>query len=257
MSRLGLSSVVELADRHDLVREPALVRRGDRALVGAQRPGVLVLARDPELARDERRLLDHVPAVEARDQPVVGHQIEQRAVAEPVAEPRLLEDVGRVRHRLHAARHDDAVVAGADHQVGDLDGPHAGGADLVDRVGGHLDRQSRPDRSLPRGRLAGAALEHLAHDHVLDLVVAHIDAVERRADRDRAELGRLLVGETAAELAERRPDGGDDHGTGHGPNVSPRLGMTAPPSRATLHAMASSPRTWAWSRRRERGGSLG
>ena len=50
----------------------------------------------------------------------------------------------------------------------------AGGADLVDRVGGHLDRQPGADRSLPRGRLAGAALQHLAHDHVLDLVVAHV-----------------------------------------------------------------------------------
>ena len=56
-----------------------------------------------------------------------------------------------------------------------------------------------------------------------------VDAVERRADRDRAELGRLVVGEPAAELAERRADGRDDHGTGHCPNVSPRQGMTAPP----------------------------
>jgi len=33
--------------------------------------------------------------------------------------------------------------------------------------------------------------------------------------------------------------------------------MTAPRTRATLQAMATSPRTWAWSGRRERGGSLG
>ena len=59
---------------------------------------------------------------------------------------------------------------------------------------------------------------------VLDLVVRDVDAVERGADRDRAELGRLLAGEAAAELAERRADGGDDHGAGHSPNVSPAAG---------------------------------
>ena len=44
----------------------------------------------------------------------------------------------------------------------------------------HLDRQPGADRRLPRGRLAGAALQHLAHDHVLDLLVLDPGAVERR-----------------------------------------------------------------------------
>ena len=37
--------------RHDLVGEAAAVDRGDRALMAAQREGVLLLARDPRLAR--------------------------------------------------------------------------------------------------------------------------------------------------------------------------------------------------------------
>ena len=45
-------------------------------------------------------------------------------------------------------------------------------------------------------------------------------ALERAADRDRAELGRLVAGEGAAELAERRADSRDDHGTGHRKNPS-------------------------------------
>ena len=51
-------------------REQPGVDRRDRALVRAERPLVLLLARDAELARDERRLLDHVPPVEARHEPV-------------------------------------------------------------------------------------------------------------------------------------------------------------------------------------------
>src|SRR5262249_6345716 len=54
----------EVAYGHDLALEEAVVLRLDGALVRAKRPQVLLLARDPELARDERRLLDHVPPVE-------------------------------------------------------------------------------------------------------------------------------------------------------------------------------------------------
>ena len=41
------------------------------------------------------------------------------------------------------------------------------------------------------------------------------DSLERGADRDRAELGRRLLLQAAAELAERRADGGDDDGAAH------------------------------------------
>ena len=39
------------------------------------------------------------------------HQVDQRPISEPVAETRLLEDVRRIRHRLHPAGDDDLVVA--------------------------------------------------------------------------------------------------------------------------------------------------
>ena len=58
-------------------KRPASIAATARA-VRAVGPGVLLLARDAELARDERGLLDHVPAVEARDEPVVDHQVDQR-----------------------------------------------------------------------------------------------------------------------------------------------------------------------------------
>ena len=205
----------KVADRHELGVEEPLVDRLDRALVRAQRPPVLLLARDAELAGDEGRLLDHVLVVEGRGEPVVDHQVDQRAVAEPVAEARLLQRVRRVRHRLHPARDDDLHVTGADHLVGDLDRADRRGADLVDRVRGQLDRQPGSDRRLARRRLARAALQHLAHDRVLDLLVLDAGAVERGPDRDRAELGRLVPGERAAEPPEGRAHSRDDHGARH------------------------------------------
>ena len=61
------------------------------------------------------------------------------------------------------------------------------------------------DRGLPRGRLAGAALEHLAHDHVLDLARLDAGALERSAAIVIApSSGALYPGESAAELPERR-----------------------------------------------------
>jgi hypothetical protein len=179
--------------------------------VRAERPGILVLACDAELARDSGRLLDHVQTVEGRDQPVVDHQVDELAVAHPVAEACSRQCVRRVRHRLHPAGHDHLVFAGPDHQIGDLHGAHARRADLVDRVGGHVDRKAGRDRCLPRRRLTDAGLEHLAHDHVLDLSGLQSAALECGADHVCAELGRLGTRQPAAETPERRPNGGHDH----------------------------------------------
>jgi hypothetical protein len=224
----------------ELVRVATLVRGRDGALVRAQRPFVLLLARDAELAGDEGRLLDHVLAVERRHEAVVEHEVDDGAVAEPVAETGLLEDIRRVRHRLHPARHDHVVVAGADHLVGHLDRADAGGADLVDRVRGHLLREPGADGGLTGGRLAGAALQHLAHDHVLDLVADDARPLERRADRDGAEPGRLEVAQAAAELPERRADCRDDDGASH--EISVPTGTQRP--RRSRQASARATR-WA------------
>src|SRR5205823_4105090 len=88
-----------------------------------------------------------------------------------------------------------------------------------------------------RGRLARSRLQHLAHDHVLDLVGLEPRALERGADDDRPELGRRLVGERAAELAERRADGGDDDGAGHEASVAK---ASSRPAKATRRRTAAS-----------------
>ena len=67
-----------------------------------------------------------------------------------------------------------------------------------------------PTAAWRAGAWPAPRLEHLAHDHVLGLVRLEPDALERGLDHDRAELRRLVAREPAAELAERRADGGDD-----------------------------------------------
>ena len=54
-----------------------------------------------------------------------------------------------------------------DHLVGQVDRVEPGQAHLVDRRGGHGHRDAAVDRGLAGGDLAGAGLEHLAHEHVV------------------------------------------------------------------------------------------
>src|SRR5690606_35944788 len=77
------------------------------------------------------------------------------------------------------------------------------------------------DRRLPGGDLSGAGLEHLAHEHVVDLVGGDTGAFERSLDREATQVGGLEACEGPGELADRRPGAGDDHGTSHG-GASPK-----------------------------------
>ena len=64
VSRRTPSSAATSPTGDDLVVEAARILRRGGALLRPERPLVLLLARDPELARDERCLLDHVQPVE-------------------------------------------------------------------------------------------------------------------------------------------------------------------------------------------------
>ena len=59
---------------------------------------------------------------------------------------------------------------GLDHLVGQVDGVEARQAHLVDGGGGHGHRDAGVDGGLAGGDLAGAGLEHLAHEDVVDLL---------------------------------------------------------------------------------------
>ena len=105
------------------------------------------------------------------------------AFTSPIRNPKRApgQQVGRLAHRLHAAGDRESEVAGADRLVGEPDRAHARGADLVDRLRGDLARDPGLDLRLARGDLALAGLQHLAVDHLLDLVGLDLGALERGA----------------------------------------------------------------------------
>ena len=83
-------------------------------------------------------------------------------------------------------------------------------------IAGTRHRDAGLRRGLARGDLALAGLEHVAHEHVVDLLGADAGALERGLDREPAEVGGAEAGERAGELADRRAGRSDDHRTGHG-----------------------------------------
>jgi hypothetical protein len=141
----------------------------------------------------------------------VRHRVDERSVAVLVAGPSARKQVRGIGHRLHAAGDDDIELARRDELVCQGDRVKAGQADLVDGDGGHRHRDATFDRGLPSGDLTGAGLQHLAHDHVVDLVTGQPGPGQRGFDGDTAEVDRGEPGERAEELADRRAGAGDNH----------------------------------------------
>ena len=199
VSRRGPSSIsttrVALAalDRHrdDLLGHAPLVGRLQRELVGAQRPAVEVRAGHLQLVADLGGLDEHLLAGERVGEAVVDHRVEHLGVAHAIAEARLRQQIGGLRHRLHAAADTDLEVAGADRLVEDHRRPQPRRADLVDRLGGDLLGNPRLDLGLARGDLPLTRLQHLAHHDVLDLLGLDGGPLQRGVDRDAAELGGI------------------------------------------------------------------
>jgi hypothetical protein len=159
---------------------------------------------------------------ERRPQAVVDHRVDQLRVPEPGALPPLRQDVGGVRHRLHPSGDGHLDLARPDHLVGHRDRGHAGQAHLVDRDRRYVLREPGADRCLQRGDLAGAGLQDVTHDRVVDLLAGDTGTLDGGPDRLRAELDRLEVRERTPELPGGCSGARDDHGTGgraHGSSV--------------------------------------
>jgi hypothetical protein len=184
-------------------------------VLGARGEAVHVDAGDLELVRDLARLVDHLLAGEGVGEPVVGHRVERGDVAHPEAEASVGKQVRRLAHRLHAAGDDDFGIAAANRQVGDPERPHAGGADLVDRLRGDLLGDAALDLGLARGDLALAGLQHLTEDDLLDLAGVDVRALQRRLDRRAAEIGGVDRSKSASHLADRGAGGSEDYRAGH------------------------------------------
>ncbi len=188
-------------------RGPLVRLRGERVLllaaqVGAR--GVVALGQ-----------VDHRLVGELVVERVVRHRVDQLRVAVLEALARLRQQVRRLGHRLHATRDDDLVLAGADQLVGQGDGVDARQAHLVDRDGRDGHRDAALDGRLACGDLAGAGLDDLAHDHVVDLVAGDAGPVERASDGHAAQVCGRLVLQPAEQASDGGAGPGDDHGSGH------------------------------------------
>ena len=201
--------------RDDLLGQAAVLDRRRGLLVAGRREGVLALARDAGLLVVLLGGEAHGDVVEGVGQAVEHHGVDQGAVAEAVAGARTGQQVGRLGHRLHAARHHDVGVAGADHLVGQVDRVEPGEAHLVDGVG----RDGHGDAGL-HGRLAGRDLalageDHLPHQHVVDLVGRHPGTRQRLRDGEAPEVHGREPGQRARQLPDRGTSPCHDDGLSH------------------------------------------
>src|SRR5690606_10915398 len=160
---------IDDVDGNDLVVEPAFLLRLERAPIRSDRELILRFAADLEALRAKLGRVAHVEVVVRIPQAVVDHAVDETPMAEPISRTRALEEVGRVRHALHAARDDDVRVAQANRLRCEHYRLEARSAHLVDRRAWHASRDSSAERRLPRGRLPYARGEHLAEDHLIDL----------------------------------------------------------------------------------------
>jgi hypothetical protein len=202
-------------ERRDLLGEVTVLLGGGGALVAERGELVLLLAGDAQRGAAALGGLAHRDAVPRVGEPVERHVVADRHVAELGALP-LVDQVRRVGHRLHAAGHHDVELAGPDQLVGQRDRVEPGETHLVDRDGRRGHRDAGHDRGLPGGDLAGAGLQHLAHDHVLDLVGADAAALEGGLDRVAAERGGGKGLQIAEQAAHRSAGATDDYRRGHG-----------------------------------------
>ena len=170
----------------------------------------------------------HPAQVERAVQRVVRGRVDDLVVAVAVAGAGAGQQVRAVGHRLHAARDDDVELADADQLVRHRDGVQPRQAHLVDGQGGDVHRDAALDRGLPGGDLPGPGLDHVPHDHVVDLAAGDADLLQGRGDREPAEVHRGEPLERTRQLADGRPRTPDDHRTRHGrPPLSRRVRVTS------------------------------
>jgi len=145
----------------------------------------------------------HGAVVEGAEEAVVHHRVHDVLVADAVAGAGPREQVGSLRHRLHAPGDDDVGLTGIDHQVGQVDGVEPGQAHLVDGGGGHAHGDAGIGRGLSGGDLPRTGQDHLSHKHVVDLFRRDAGPLECPGDGEPTQLGGREPTQRAGQLADR------------------------------------------------------
>jgi hypothetical protein len=98
--------------------------RGERSLMGAQCPGILLLAADPFFGGDVAAMGSHVATVDRALQPIADHHVFEDTVAHAIPATGLAQEVGSVGHTLHTTGKDDVEIAGANQRFGQGERAH-------------------------------------------------------------------------------------------------------------------------------------
>ena len=228
---------IQLAGRHELVGEAALVLGLRPAPLRAEGERILVVARDvPALGDVLPRLAHRLPRVPLLVPRIREAPAERRVVHDAVA-PRVRR-VGlgrhqrRPRHRLDASRDEEVAVPG-DHRVARAD--DCGEPGRAQAVHGHPRdrlRQSRQQRREPSDvAVVLPGLVRAAEPDVLDLRRRDARALDGGRDRECGEVVGSHRRKPAAVPADRRSHRREDDRAAHG----------AASSSITRCAMAKAP----------------
>ena len=202
--------------RHQLVGEPPLGARGDRAGVALEREAILLVARDPVALGDVLGRLAHRLGRVALRHPRVDQAPPERRVVHrlrPARQPglRLRHHPRGAAHGLRAAGQVEVALAEAQGARGLVDRLQARGAEPVHGYPRDLRRQAGQKRRHPGGvavvlaRLVGGAQVDVADRRRVDAGSLH-----RLREHVRGEVVRPHPGERPAVTAHRRANGVDD-----------------------------------------------
>ena len=131
-------------------------------------------------------------------------------MAEPIALPRFLQQIGGAGHVFHATGHHDAGVAEGNGLRGQDQGLEAGPTDLVDRRGANRVGDAGSDRGLAGRRLAQSGTEDTAQVDLIDTIWPHLDSRQGLRHNEAAQLGGGHGAEHPAEASHRCSHRADD-----------------------------------------------
>ncbi|MNQ92442.1 hypothetical protein D3C85_1078690 [compost metagenome] len=157
------------------------------------------------------RIMPHQVPLVGILQPVEEHVIQHALMAHAKTAARLVEQVGRSRHALHAAGHhhldlaEPQAVGCQHHRL------HAGAAHLVDGGTGHAVRQPGLERRLAGRGLPQPGTEHVAHVDLIHLPSPEPGRRQGRGDGAGPQLGGTLAAQGALEGAHGGPLGRHYH----------------------------------------------
>ena len=188
---------------HDLFIEHARFQRGCGPLLGKHGMGVQFFTGKMVAGRHVLGGDAHVIVVESVPEAVPDHLVHKLGIAHAAPPACGGQDIGSLRHVLHAACHHTAGLSGADGQRGFRHGLEAGTADLVHRPRRDLHGDTGLDGGLTRGVLAQPRLKDVAHDDFFHHAGIHATPGKGRADDHGPQLDGRDRGERTAETAQR------------------------------------------------------